>query len=92
MKTHPRKPRRDKPNRGVRIDPLPEHMHDEFKRFCAQCTHYAQSNFGTWRMFAATEQAGIANAEAIYWRAVVKWMSTIEYYGTTNDATRRTPR
>jgi hypothetical protein len=92
METYPRRPKDDAPNSGVRIDPMPRHMQPEFERLCKQLRNFAQSNYGTWRWAAATYPSDATNANAIYWRSVLKWISQLEYLGTCGHAAGRVRR
>lgn len=81
----PYDPRRN-PRRGVRVKPLPRSMHREFRRFCADLAVLARSHQSTWRLArrdAADEP--IVDANLIYWESVIKFLSYLEYLGTTND-------
>jgi hypothetical protein len=78
---------RRKPRRGVRIDPLPTHMHREFSRFVSQLDAMIQSHISTYAL-ADREGADRAHFDAveIYWRSARKFLRHAEYLGTRNGA------
>lgn len=81
---------RRNPRRGVRVNPLPRHMHREFTRFMAESRLYLQSQLSTWKL-AARElpDEPYVQAQLVYWSAALRWMNQLEYLGTTNGTRDR---
>lgn len=77
---------RRRPRRGVRVKPLPRHMHREFRRLCADSTTYIRSQISTWKLADRTVfDEPIIQANLIYWTSALRWMSHLEYFGTHHD-------
>lgn len=72
---------RGNPRRGVTVKPLPAFMHAEFRRFCRDFTHHAQSHYGTWKLAATQFAEPHVHANAIFWRSAIRLMSVIEAMG-----------
>lgn len=78
---------RSDPNRGVSITPLPKHMHPAFRQLCDDLRRHAQSHYSTWKYATHISDGSMVNANAIYWRCVLRYINTLEYLGTTNHDT-----
>jgi len=77
--------------RGVRVSPLPKHMHRAFVSFIQDCRIHAQSHYGTWRQAIRYDSSSSVHANAIYWRSVIKYLNTLEYLGTHGYEPDTTP-
>lgn len=88
------KPPRDvrkNPCRGVRIKPLPKHMHDDFRAFCDALRMHAQSHLSTIKLAEKDDINDWVICQSVYWRSCLKYINTIEYLGTINAKSRRHP-
>lgn len=83
---------RARPNRGVRVHPLPPYMHQEFKRFLAECKMHAYSNKSTWQLAIQYDQSPWTIHQHMYWSSALKYLNHLEYLGTHNDVDRVDPR
>jgi hypothetical protein len=75
---------RRNPRRGVKVPPLPRHVHSEFRRFCDGLRTHAQSHLSTWTLAKSYGDDVMTRGQTAYWRAVLKYINYIEYLGTTN--------
>ena len=83
---------RSHPRRGVRIRPLPQDWHPRFREFIDGLRCHAQSHYGTWRSVCGPGASPTVHANAIYWRSVIRYLSTLESLGTQGYDSRRGAR
>jgi hypothetical protein len=73
---------RSNPNRGVRVRPLPEDMHDVFTAFVSELRVHVDSHLSTWRAAMRIDDSDMTLREYIYWHSARRYLNTIEYLGT----------
>jgi hypothetical protein len=79
---------RKNPCRGVRVPPLPRHVHHDFRRFCDGLRAHAQSHLSTITLARSSHENAWTRGELAYWRSCLKYINTLEYLGTTNGKHR----
>lgn len=79
---------RKEPNRGVRVPPLPRHVHSEFRDFVDGLRSHAQSHLSTLTLARNSGLGEWSAPRERYWRSVLKYLNTVEYLGTANVRNR----
>jgi hypothetical protein len=83
---------RSKPNRGVRVRPLPEDMHDVFTAFVSELRVHVDSHLSTWRAAMKVDDSDMTLREYVYWDSARRYLNTLEYMGTVGHDTSPNPR
>src|SRR5262245_13822377 len=78
-----------RPDRGVRIRPLPRYMHAEFGRFVDELRKHAQSHLGTWAAALSTEDQPWVRKEVLFWLSASRYLNVLWHFGVKGHVTTR---
>lgn len=81
---------RARPDRGVKVDPLPKFMHQRFSEFCQGMRALCNSHIGTYQhaLREGVDETYV-RSQLIYWMSARKFINHIEYMGTHHDSPKR---